>query len=361
LSFVSLADLGSKGEGNDIWGWTDPITGREYAVVCVTDGTSFVDVSNPEDPIVLGFMPTATRDSIWRDAKVYKNYAFVVSEALDHGMQIFDLTRLRGMSGSFTVPTLTPDALYVGFGSSHNIVINEETGFAYSVGTKTCQGGLHIVNIQDPLNPECAGCYWQDGYVHDAQCVIYNGPDAEYVGREICFMYDEDTLTIVDVTSKTNMVELSRKPYQGSQYTHQGWLTEDHKYLFLNDELDEQAGTTAGPESGRQTRTLIWDVTTLTNPSWVNSFWSEELAIDHNLYVKGNFVYESNYCAGLRVLEFSEIPIPQLTQVGYFDVAPDCNNVLFEGTWSNFPYFESGTVVVNSIERGLFVLRVNLP
>jgi len=172
-------------------------------------------------------------------------------------------------------------------------------------------------------------------------------------------MYDEDTLTIVDVSSKSNMVELSRKPYQGSQYTHQGWLTEDHKFLFLNDELDEQAGTTAGPESGRQTRTLIWDVTTLANPSWVNSFWSEELAIDHNLYVKGNNVFESNYCAGLRVLEFSELPVPQLTEVGYFDVAPDCNNVLFEGTWSNYPYFKSGSIVVNSIERGLFVLRFN--
>lgn len=276
-------------------------------------------------------------------------------------MQVYDLTQLRSLNGN-SVQTLTPNYHYDQFGSAHNIVINEESGYAYIVGTKTCEGGLHIVDISNPLEPTCAGCYWQDGYVHDAQCVNYDGPDTDYTGKEICFCYNEDTLTIVDVTSKLNMIEISRKHYNGSQYTHQGWLTVDSKFLFLNDELDEQAGTTGGPDNGKNTRTLIWDVSNLDNPVWVNTFFSELTAIDHNLYVNGSYVFEANYCGGLRILEFSDplVGLPRLTEVAYFDVAPNCDDSLFFGSWSNYPYFGSGNIVVSSIERGLFVVRPRL-
>jgi len=361
VSIVSLSDLGSAKDGNDIWGWTDPITKHEIAIMCCEDGTSFVDITTPESPVVLGFMPTETTSVIWRDVKVYNNHAFIVSESINHGMQVFDLKNLRALNGT-TVETLVPEFVYTEFGSAHNIVINEETGYAYVVGTKTCDGGLHIVNIQDPTNPTYAGCFWQDGYTHDAQCVIYDGPDSEHVGKEICFCYNEDTLTIVDVSDKANMLEISRKHYNGSQYTHQGWLTEDSKYLFMNDELDEVEGTTGGVDDGENTRTLIWNIEDLENPVWENTFFSSLRSIDHNLYVKGNYVYEANYCAGLRILEFHDpiIGPAYLTEVASFDVSPNCNGVEFFGSWSNYPYFESGNIVVSSIERGLFVLKPNL-
>ena len=70
LSFVPLKDLGSNGDANDIWGWTDPMTNKEYAIVGCEDGTSFVDVSVPASPQVLGFLPTHTVSSLWRDIKV---------------------------------------------------------------------------------------------------------------------------------------------------------------------------------------------------------------------------------------------------------------------------------------------------
>ena len=151
--------------------------------------------------------------------QVYKNHAFIVSEAPNHGIQVFNLTRLRGMtsySGRFR-----QDAHYSELMSSHNIVGNEETGYMYVVGTNTCNGGLHIINVQDPLNPIFEGCYGDDGYVHDAQCVIYRGPDTRFKGREVCFCYNEDTLTIVDVEDKNNITMLSRTGYVKSSYTHQ--------------------------------------------------------------------------------------------------------------------------------------------
>lgn len=319
--------------------------------MCCTDGTSFVNVTNPVDPTVVAWLPTETTNSIWRDVKVYKDHAFIVSESMNHGMQIVDLRTLK-----FKLPidgpvTISNTAFYSEFGSSHNIVINEETGFAYSVGTKTCNGGLHVVNIQNPVEPTFVGCYSFDGYTHDAQCVVYNGPDADYQGHEICWAYNEDTVTVVDVTDKDNMYMISKIDYADNDYTHQGWLTKDQRYAFSNDELDESYGSLPGHE---HTRTLIWDYESLENPVLLGAFHSEEEAIDHNLYIKGDLVYESNYCAGLRVLDCSDID--NVNEVAYFDCDPDCSRVYFGGTWSNYPYFESGNIIVSSIERGLYVV-----
>jgi choice-of-anchor B domain-containing protein len=331
------------------------------------DGTSFVDVTDPTNPSVLGFLPTKTSNSMWRDIKVYKDHAYIVSEARDHGMQVFDLTELRGLerrpfllsNGTFNEerpPVLTETAWYNEFGSAHNIVINEESGFAYSVGSTTCAGGLHIVDIREPASPSYAGCFGNDGYTHDAQCVIYSGPDASYQGREICFCYNEDTLTIVDVTVKDQINMLSRIGYAHSAYTHQGWLLSDSSHLLLNDELDELEGTET------HTRTMLWDVSSLKAPVLKSSFYSEQDSIDHNLYVVGDKAYLTNYCDGLRVLDVSQANGSEglLTQSAFFDVAPECNNQLeFFGSWSNYPFFSTGTIVVSSIERGLFVLRLS--
>ena len=242
MSFTPLANIGStqsNDEANDIWGWTDPNTGREYAIIGRVFGTSFVDITDPEAPVFVGELDTHGRfGSPWRDIKVYNNHAFIVSEARRHGMQVFDLTQLANVTNP---PVLFQEtAHYKGFGSAHNIVINEDSGYAYGVGTDQCSGGLEIVNIQNPNRPTDAGCYDLDGYTHDAQCVNYNGPDQDHTGKEICFASNEDTLTIVDVTDKSVPIMLSRTGYAGFAYTHQGWLTEDQRYFLLDDELDEQ-------------------------------------------------------------------------------------------------------------------------
>lgn len=155
--------------------------------------------------------------------QVFNNHAFIVSEASNHGMQVFDLTRLRDLAPNPGNPpmTLEPDAHYDEMTSTHNIVGNEDTGFMYAVGTRTCTSGLHMIDVNDPKNPQFAGCFGDDGYVHDAQCVVYQGPDEKYQGREICFCYNENTLTIVDVEDKNDPTMLSRVPYNNVYYTHQ--------------------------------------------------------------------------------------------------------------------------------------------
>eukprot|EP01064_Diplonema_japonicum_P028436 TRINITY_DN435_c0_g2_i3.p1 TRINITY_DN435_c0_g2~~TRINITY_DN435_c0_g2_i3.p1 ORF type:complete len:460 (+),score=128.94 TRINITY_DN435_c0_g2_i3:64-1443(+) len=359
MSFVPSAELGSAVRGSDIWGWTDPVMGNEIAIMCLTDGTSFVDITKPENPVVLGYLPGTNHPTgaVWRDVKVYKDHAYIGSEVANHGLQIFDMTLLRPLYGrqGTNVPKLSNTAFYDEFGSSHNIVINEETGFLYSVGTKTYKGGPHIVDIRKPAEPKFVVGYDTHGYTHDAQCVIYTGPQKEYKGREICFNYNEDSLLILDVTDKDNMVVISRTEYRNNYYCHQGWLNDEMTMLMMDDELDEEY------TSEKHTRTLLWDISNMKNPIHTGSFVSKEQAIDHNMYVKDNVVYQSNYCAGLRVLNGTDMASPN--ELAFFDIAPYCDTkttkgVQFQGTWSNFPYYASNNIAVSSIELGLFVLRV---
>lgn len=353
-SFLPMDEIGG-GRGSDVWAWTDPQTDRRYVIAGRDNGTAFVDVTNERKPVYLGNLATSgTENVIWRDMKVYGNHAFIVSEAHEHGMQVFDLTQLRDVDRSAAPVEFSETAMYDDFGRAHNIAINTDSGFAYALGVREdshgCEGGLHMIDVRDPAAPTFAGCYAEDGYTHDAQCVIYDGPDSRFAGREICFNSNEDTLTIVDVTDKDSPEKLARVGYEGYAYSHQGWLTENSKHFVMGDEVDELM-------YNHGTRTWIWDVTDLTNPVQTASHTSDTTAIDHNMYVKGDLVFQSNYRSGLRILEVDDVENGELTEVGYFDTWPQDDETAFShGTWSNYPYFDNGLVVVHGYD-GLFLLR----
>lgn len=365
LAFLPISKLGGRRgtEVNDNWGWTDPASGREYALVGRSDGTSFVDVSDPVNPHYLGNLPLSdgANPSVWRDIKVYKNHAYVVSDGSgNHGMQVFDLTRLRDVR---TPQTFTEDAHYDKIGSAHNIVIDTATGYAYAVGVssggETCGGGLHMIDIRQPEKPTFAGCFSDPrtgkagtGYTHDAQCLVYNGPDKKYTGHEICIGSNETAISIADVTDKANPKALSWASYPDVAYAHQGWFTTDQRYFFLGDELDEGAGVGL---AGKGTRTMIWDLSDLEDPVLVKQFVGPTVATDHNMYVKGNRLYQTNYEAGLRILDISDPTSPR--EVGHLDTTPDRTTTSMSGTWSNYPFFQSGTIVVSSIGEGLFLVK----
>jgi len=352
LSFLPITAIGG-GSGSDLWGWTDPDSGKEYAIVGRTSGTSFVDLSDPTAPIYLGNLPTHTGGSVWRDVKVYRNHAFIVSDLnRDHGLQVFDLTQLR----TITAPpvTLTETAYYDEFGDAHNIVINEESGYAYAVGSDTCSGGLHMIDIRTPAAPAFAGCFAADGYVHDAQCVRYRGPDPRYHGSEICFGSNEDTLTIIDVTDKAAPSMVARVDYPGAYYVHQAWLTENQRYLLQDDELDELFGQ-------HNSRTYMWDVSTLGAPRLIGQYTGELAATDHNLYVRGSYAFQANYASGLRILDLTDIANANLREVAYFDTHPASDSNRMTSAWSVYPYFASGAVAVSTMGEGLFVLQPRLP
>jgi choice-of-anchor B domain-containing protein len=366
VTFVPLSALGAE-RGvmvNDVWGWTDPETGHEWALVGRTDGMSFVDITNPAAPFYAGelMLTEGATSNIWRDMKVYADHVFIVADAAgQHGMQIFDLTQLRDVEAAQAPIRFSETALYTEIASAHNVVINEDSGFAYIVGGSgggtTCGGGLHMVDVRDPVNPTFAGCFQEEGtgrsgtgFSHDAQCVNYHGPDENFAGAEICFGSNETALSIADVTDKANPVSLATATYPNTAYLHQGWISDDHRWFFVNDELDELGGLAP------KTRTLVWNIERLDDPILVNEHLGTNSASDHNMYVRGNYLYQSNYVSGLRILDVSD---PEnLEEVGYFDTVsagPDAPG--FAGSWSNYPYFESGKIIVTSMREGLFVVR----
>ena len=504
LSYVSHAELGTTFV-NDVWGWTDPKGHKDYVLAGARNGTVFIDISDPKRPKVQGIMPTASTagGSSWRDIKVYKDHAYVVSEHTNHGVQVFDLTRLRDWDGTYT--TYAADARYTRHGSAHNININPDTGFLYSVGAgafssggqpnrvivdapssaagtydasgaafgprppvdtltgsyevvndgsanpsqgcgelagftagaiavvdrgtctfaakvlnaqnagavavvvvnnapgapttlggaepqaaipavmvsqadgatiksglpaaggvraidppPVCGTGLHMIDINSPKEPQFAGCFDGHGYVHDTQCVVYDGPAKPLRGRELCFNSNATTsapggehrVAVVDVTDKANPVALAREPYANDGYSHQGWLTPDQKFFLHGDELDEQ-------RRGITTTTRVWDVQDPANPELVQVFTNNRTSIDHNVYTEGKHAYASNYTSGLRVLDTGGLPKENLSEEAFFDIYPENDNATFEGgTWSNYPYFHKKHVVaVGSMDRGLFILE----
>ncbi len=382
---IEIVDMGGKAyagsnpmEATDSWGWTDPSDGKEYAIICMNDGTAFVDISTPTAPRFLGRLESETSTSWWRDVKVYNNYAFIVSDDNgNHGMQVFDLTKLRGLSTSSganaSMRTFSEDNHLTwgnggNKGKAHNVFINEDTGYLYILGASRGGGSPLMVDIQNPLATlsytildNVVQGSTNYGYCHDAQVVTYNGPDPDYQGREILVGAFGSSLKIelFDVTNKTEPVHISNATYQNQEYTHQGWFTEDQRFFIVGDEVDEE-------NMGGGTRTFIFDFEDLDNPILHHTYTSTtSIAIDHNGYVVGNRFYLANYNAGMRVMKVDGLydedvngnPTPTFTEDSYFDTHPSTNAATFYGAWNVYPFFESGNIIISDLDEGLIIVK----
>ena len=353
---VPLSSMGAS-TGNDIWGWSSG--NREFAIFGSITGTSFVEITNPTSPVYLGFLPkNSTSNSTWRDMKTIGDYLYVVSERSDHGIQIFELTELLNVSTPPDTFSTTATTIINGSGGrAHNIISNETTGMIYTCGSSSCSGGLEAFGTSNPTNLSYEGCFNIDGYTHDAVCFIYQGPDSTHVGKEICIASNEDTQTIIDFSDPAIPQELSKTGYSNQEYTHQGWITDDHRYLVFDDELDES-------RNGHNTRTHFMDISDLDAPIYLGYFQGPNASIDHNLYVKGQYAYLANYSAGLRILnigDLSSVGLGSVSQVGHFDSYIGNNNANFNGVWGVYPYFDSGLVIISDRSSGLFILEATLP
>jgi choice-of-anchor B domain-containing protein len=309
---------------------------------------------------------------------VLNDFVIIGSEAVGHNVQIFDMKKVLDIDprNPKTFNPLTDlEGLFIDdlpIGRTHNIVVDWDNNYAIAVGAQprnsTCKSGLQYIDLSDSSKPVSPGCASQDGYVHDAQCVTYRGPDRRYRGRNICIGYNEDTVTIYDSTKKDGNPAsevISRMSYDGASYTHQGWWTDDsHEIIIFNDELDEVRKV--GPGASGRPVTHIADLRDLQNPKPTGTFFScDHKAIDHNLYVVDGLAYQSNYGAGLWVHDIRSLRRDPsgagVTPHAFFDVHPESDaaggEVVFTGTWSHF-LFPSGYILVNTIERGAFITKI---
>lgn len=329
------------------------------------------------------------------------------SEITDHGIQVFDLTRLRDLARSNykgNIPRIEPDYVAREVGSTHNIVAAPEAGKIIGVGLSPFGISEGNTNIQCPdgsmavfdvagdnaLSPVFEECYfdgtigWANfGYVHDAHCIQYNGPDVNFQGENLCVLFAEKVVSIMSLD--TNL-PISQITYPSAAYIHQGWFSEDQTTIFVDDELDElfNSNFVTLPEpiipefeealgfiglnaegiknSGINgfSQTYIVDASDLSGLSIKATFKSPVQSVDHNLYVKGDKIYHANYASGARVRQMAGDTIQE---VAFFDMQVDCDDYNpsvcspFTGVWTHYPYYESGLTTASSIYEGLFILR----
>ena len=310
--------LSYDSEGSDIWGWRNTSTGVEYALVGLNTGFSVVELSNPQNPTEVFFIPGA--NTTWRDIKTWENYAYVTNEGGD-GLLIVDLNDLTGQT-------------YVNFTSyfntAHNIYM-DENGVAYIFGTDVGNGGVIFLDVTtNPMSPSYLGT-WDDYYIHDGMA----RGDTLWAG---CIYQGE--FYAVDVSNKTNPQVLGHHPTP-NQFTHNIWVSDDGDFVFTT---DEQADSYIG----------AYDITDMNNIQEVDRIQSnpESNSIPHNTHVDGNFLVTSWYRDG-TVVHDATFP-NNLVEVANYDSYAGSGNG-FDGCWGTFPYLPSGLIIssdINSASNG---------
>ncbi len=336
--------------GADCWGYVSP-SGREYALMGVSGGTAYVEVTNPLSPQIIKV--TTGPNSLWQDVAVIGNYAYSGSEG-GQGIRVDDMSQIDA-----GIVTKVQNKQQQGHSSSHTVVQNTDSGYIYLCGTNVNNGGLTAVSTANPADPIFAGA-WTLRYVHEAQIVTYtSGP---YAGKEIAFLYTGGAVfggfgfDIVDVTDKSQMnnpsKHLAAYQYPLAGYGHQGWTTPDMKYIYLDDEGDEYAGWV------NQITTRVFDISNLSSPLQVATFSNGRKSIDHNQYVKGKYLYQANYRSGLAVFDTTNKLAP--SEVAWFDTYTPDDNPQFNSLWGNYPFLPSGIVIGSDIEQGMFIWQVDV-
>ena len=303
----------------DIWGYTHPETGVEYALLCVrNEGLSVIDITN--EPVEVGFVSSMSPAKDAKDVKVYDHYAVLIKE-YEPG-QIIDL-----MDPSNPVVVST---IHFGNnnsdGGAHNCYMDGSV--LYVIGHDS--DGLEIYDLSDPGNPTFISHY-PTYYYHD----IYVNNGLGYAAG----IYG-DGVDILDLTDLENPQLLTTFNYPASG-AHNTWTTEDGNYVIVGDEIG------GGPW------TRIFDIQDLDNINMVSEYIVDNEAVVHNSYVKGNLLYVGHYTEGIRIVNISDPVNPQ--EVGYYDTYLP-NEYGYKGCWSVYPFFESGKIIVSDMQSGLFVL-----
>ena len=367
LSHLSISALYPGATGaSDIWGFRDLNTDREYVIIGLNLGAALVDVSNPNTPWVV-----ATHTGLpsnWRDVKVFQQwsatterwhaYAYISTEA-NMGLAIMDLSDL---------PNSAQELSYVSdFATAHNVLLNNvDYSFGAALnqspplltvaGANLRSGRYRLYGLDKPEAPELLSTS-DSGYMHDAAAIHITDSrkDSQCINasnKPFCQLladFNETTLDIWDTSDNTKPALLSKTRYPSAAYVHSGWWSEDGRYLFVHDELDEV--------EGGNTLVRVFDMTDLTAPQLSGQWQGPTRAIDHNGFARGNRYYLSNYLQGLTVLDISEPTRPK--RVAGFDTLPASNMAAFDGAWGVYPFLPSGTLAVSDISSGLYLLKDN--
>jgi choice-of-anchor B domain-containing protein len=329
-AMLPKTDFGINSGGN-ICGYA--ANGREYALFGHGKGMSIIDVTNPDAPRIIHTIPAV--ESLWREVKTYKQFAYITTEGIGQGLQIVDMS---GLPATINVKSFKgPDGILSSISAVHALHIDTTKGNVYLFGGASYYNdgvdahGATVLSLNDPWNPKYLGRlavpYIHDGYVNN---------DTLFAGH----IYG-GTFSIIDFKDKANpkILSTTKTPLQ---FTHNTWISKDEKYIFAT---DERAGSYLA----------AYDITNKSEPRLVDKIRSDakDNAIIHNTHILGNYAVSSWYSEGLFI---TDVTRPQnMVHVGQYDTFKGSIGD-YQGCWGVYPYLPSGNLVVSNIEGEFFIV-----
>lgn len=327
-------------ECNDIWGYVDD-NDIEYAILGSMTKVSIFSLEDPSNPILRAEIPGVS--SLWRDMKDYNGHIYVTADQGSDGLGIIDMSLApEEITYSFWQPTLTVSGFSSRLRTCHNLYI-DEAGYCYLAGcnipSQFNTNGVIILDLnQNPKEPVFVGDI-TGAYSHD---VIVRG-DTLYSSD-----FRNGEFTIYDVSDKANPTLLgSRQTSSGS--THNAWMSEDGKYLYTSDEVENAYID-------------CYDISDMNNIFQTDRYRPLETAgngiIPHNVHYIDDYLVTSWYTDGLVIMDVSD-PY-NIIKVGAYDTFQDEASIQgrwFKGLWGAYPWLPSGHILGSDINTGLYVFK----
>lgn len=327
---------------NEVWGIA--INNSEFAIIGSTEGTHFIDVTDPRNVVESFFVAGAvtTQEIIHRDYHDYNGYLYAVAdEGTNSTLQIIDISQLP-----VSVQVVYDDNTILN--RTHNIFIDESAGLMYGCISRGSDPlypyvPLRIFDISDPLNPTVINSInaidgvqfsqVHDAYVRDGIAYLNCGPSGFAVAK------------FNDPLNPTLLGTLFPNEYDQSGYNHSGWLDVAGDHYYMADENYEKD-------------IKVVDVGALPDITVVDTIdagSTSPLTIPHNQVVAGNFLYSSYYYDGLQVYDISNPAKP--VRVMEYSTSSRPHNNSYEGAWGVYPLLPSGNILISDMQEGLFVVK----
>ncbi|MCB0532368.1 MAG: choice-of-anchor B family protein [Lewinellaceae bacterium] len=315
--------------------WGLAVNEHEFAILGGARDILVFDITLPTKPELVAKFEGQT-NTVWREFKSYKNRVYGVSDATTEGLMIFDFNN----APDTIIRTYYSNTL---FNSAHTITLDTSSGRIYLNGSDAANNGLLVLDIsQDPDKPKLLASYGlPGGYIHDS----YVRNDTVYASSGYTGFY------VYDYTDPGNPKTLASLPATGG-YHHNNWLSQDGHYAFATEEIP----------SGRPI--LVIDLQDIENAnlevaaSFIDPLMTagQYNAIPHNVYVKDNLLFDSQYEDGLLIYDISNPLSPNL--IGYYDTHPQNTQYnTYRGCWGNYPWLPSGTIIAGDMQNGLQLLK----
>jgi choice-of-anchor B domain-containing protein len=303
----------------NVWGYVDSLQ-NEYALVGVSDGMRIVNVTNPDSIWEVKKIPGP--NNLWKEIRTYQHFAYCVSEG-GQGLQIINLRNLpdTNISYHYWTPTINGNQLSM----IHALHIDTATAYIYLYGCHAGFTGSMIAKLNNPDTPTYRGNF-NAGYVHDG--IVKN--NIMYAA-----MIYSGFVRFVNVSVDSLPLAIGGIQTPGA-FSHNTWLSDDSKYMFTTDEINNSFLT-------------CYNIEDFQNVELTDKIQSNpgSNSVVHNTYFKNDYCFTSWYKDGYTIVDASRKH--NLIQVGNYDTF-NGNGGGTDGNWGVYPYLPSGNILLSSID-----------